>query len=84
MPTLKPFADDATAIAISELRVENGQDQIAIYGSLDLTRDKAGLKHAHDLKAVLDAVVRVLEADSSLPEHIAPPEKPQTVKNPFG
>ena len=83
MEALKPFADDATAIAIAELKVENGQDRIAVYGSLDLTRDKAGLKQARDLKAVLDEVIRVLEADKALPDRIAPPEKPTTVKNPF-
>ena len=83
MATLKPFADDATTTAIGELTVENGQDRIAVYGSLDLTRDKAGLKQARDLKALLDEVVRVLETDKALPERIAAPEKPKTVKNPF-
>jgi hypothetical protein len=37
---------------------------------------------ARALKAVLDQVVRVLEA-KALPEKIAPPEKPTQVKNPF-
>ena len=83
MATLKPFADDATATAIGELKMENGQDRIAVYGSLDLTRDKAGLKQARDLKAILDEVVRVLETDKALPERIAAPEKPKTIKNPF-
>lgn len=41
MATLKPFAEGATATAIGELKIENGQDRIAIYGSLDLTRAKA-------------------------------------------
>ena len=84
MPTMKPFADDATALSIGELKVENGQDRIALYGSLDLTRDKAGLQHARELKALLDEILRVLEADKSLPASVPPPDKPQTVKNPFG
>ncbi len=83
MPTLKPFADDAAAIAIGELKIENGQDRIALYGSLDLTRDKAGLRHARELAAVLADVVRVLEADTALPDAVAPAETPRTVKNPF-
>ena len=83
MATLTPFADDAAAMSIGELKIENGQDRIAVYGSLDLTRDKAGLKRARDLKALLDEVIGVLETDKALPERIAPPEKPATVKNPF-
>ena len=41
--TLKPFADDSAASAIGGLTVENGRDRVALYGSLDLTRDRAGL-----------------------------------------
>ena len=37
MPTMKPFADDATALSIGELKIENGQDRIALYGSLERT-----------------------------------------------
>ena len=83
MATFKPFADDAAATAIGDLKIENGQDRIAVYGSLDLTRDKAGLKQARELIALLDEVVRALEADKALPERVAPPEKPATVRNPF-
>ena len=41
MATLEPFAEGATATAIGELKIENGQHRIAIYGSLGLTRAKA-------------------------------------------
>ena len=84
MSTMKPFADDAAALSIGELKVENGLDRIALYGTLDLTRDKAGLQHARELKVVLDDILRVLEADKNLPVNVMPPEKPQQVKNPFG
>jgi hypothetical protein len=83
MARMKPYADDATSISIGELTLENGQDCIAVYGNLDLTRDKQGLQHARDLKAVLDEVVRLLEAEKALPDKVPPPEKPQQVKNPF-
>jgi hypothetical protein len=83
MPELKPFADDSAAIEIGDLKLENGRDRIACYGSLDLTRDKAGLALAQRLQAVLAAVVRVLEADATLPDTIPPPKRPGTVKNPF-
>ena len=80
---MKPFADDAASISIGELTVENGTDRIALYGSLDLTRDKQGLAHARALKALLDQAVQLLEADKSLPD-AAPPAAAKTVANPFG
>lgn len=84
MPQLDPFADDAASLGIGDLTVENGRDRIAVYGSLDLTRDKAGLKRARDLKAVLDAIVGHLEATHDLPHAVPEPEAPTSVKNPFG
>ncbi len=83
MTTLKPFADDAASVSIGELTVENGTDRIALYGSVDLTRDKQGLAHARALAALLDEAIRLLEADTSLPDAVPPPVAPGTVKNPF-
>ena len=81
--SLTPFADDSTSTTVAGLTVENGTDAIALYGQSDITRDKAGLAHARALKALLDGIVRVLESDKNLPDRIAPPDKPETVKNPF-
>ncbi len=83
MPDMTPFANDSAAIEIGDLKLENGRDRIACYGSLDLTRDKAGLALARQLQAVLAAVVQALEADAALPDTIPPPKKRGTVKNPF-
>ena len=83
MPDMTPFADDSAAIEVGDLKLENGRDRIACYGSLDLTRDKAGLALARQLQAVLAAVVQALEADAALPDTIPPPKKRGTVKNPF-
>ena len=83
MTTLKPFADDAASVSIGELTIENGTDRIALYGSVDLTRDKQGLAHARALAALLDEAIRLLEADTSLPDAVPPPVAPKTVKNPF-
>ena len=44
MTKFTPFADDAASMAIDKLTIENGQQQISLYGSLDITRDKAGLQ----------------------------------------
>ncbi len=83
-PKMQPFANDADSIEIAGLTIENGTDSIAVYGNLDLTRDKPGLEKARTLKAILDAVVQALEADKALPDKIEPPKKPDEVKNPFG
>lgn len=83
MKTIKPYANDTDSVGIGELTIENGTDRVAIYGSIDLTRDKEGLEHARTLKALLDAVVQELEADKKLPDKIAPPDAPDRVTNPF-
>jgi hypothetical protein len=83
MKTIKPFANESESIGIGDLTIENRTDRVSVYGSLDLTRDREGLRHARDLRALLDKVVQALEAEKRLPDKIAPPEVPQTVKNPF-
>jgi hypothetical protein len=83
-PKMQPFANDADSIGVAGLTIENGTDRIAVYGNLDLTRDKPGLEKARTLKAILDAVVKALEAEKSLPDKIEPPKKPDEVQNPFG
>lgn len=82
-PGFEPYADDSAASAIGGLTLENGRDRVALYGSLDLTRDRAGLEQARQLRALLEEVVRVLESDPALPDAIGPPREPDTVKNPF-
>jgi len=83
MKTITPFANDSEAQSLGGLTIENGTDQVSLYGSLDLTKDKVGLKQARALKATVGAIIEVLEAEKSLPDKIAPPDKPQEVKNPF-
>ena len=82
MTTLIPFADDAASVSIGKLTIENGTDRLALYGSLDITRDRHGLAQARVLQAVLDQAVRVLEAEKDLPSELAPVAV-KTVKNPF-
>ena len=82
MTALKPFADDAASLQLGGLTVENGTLRIALYGNLEITRDKAGLSLARQMRALLDQVVATLET-GSLPDRVPPPVKPTTVKNPF-
>ena len=81
---LRPYSDDSASIGIGALTVENGRDQVSLHGSLDLTRDQAGLEQARALKALLDQVVQALESEKDLPAKLPPPDKPGTVSNPFG
>lgn len=83
MTKLTPFADDSASLSIGDLTIENGTDRIALYGSLDLTRDKQGLTHARALKTLLDQAVQHLEAEKSLPDLVPAPSAPKNVANPF-
>ena len=78
-----PTADDPTSTSIAKLTIENGTDRIALYGSLDLTRDRQGLAHARVLQAILDQVVRVLEAQTDLPDAVPAAAALRSVVNPF-
>lgn len=83
MKPLEPFANESQSLGIGDLTIENRTDRVALYGSIDLTRDKAGLAQARRLKALLDKVVATLEAARDLPEALPPPKKPGKVPNPF-
>ena len=79
---LQPFQNDSQSLGIGEMTVENRVDQVEIYGSLAITRDKAGLQLARELKAVVDATLAALEGTAELPEHIAL-RPTDSVDNPF-
>jgi hypothetical protein len=83
MSSIKPYQNEAESLAIGDLTVENRVDRVSVYGTIELTKDKAGLEQARALKAIVDAVVAALEREKDLPEHVQvkPTEK---VRNPFG
>ena len=45
-----PFKNESDAVTLGDLKIENREDQISIYGRLALTRDRAGLEAAKALK----------------------------------
>ncbi|WP_419952728.1 hypothetical protein [Methylobacterium sp.] len=78
-----PFADDATVETIGGLSVENGTLAIALHGSLDLSRDKAGLERARRLRTIAEEIVAVLET-ADLPDEVArTASNTRKVENPF-
>lgn len=79
------FKNEAETQTLQELTVENRLDRVSLYGSLDITRDAAGLARALQLKALLDGVVATLSAEQAsgtLPEQISL-KASETVANPF-
>lgn len=76
-----PFKNESDCIQIGDLNIENRIDRVTIFGSVDLTLDKAGLKVAQELKAVIDSTLAEMEK-ADLPDKIAiaPVEN---VENPF-
>ncbi|WP_114809864.1 hypothetical protein [Paraburkholderia kururiensis] len=77
--------DDVLNVQGDALTVENGTTRVVVSGTLEITRDKRGLKAALALKQALDSVVETLQAQSDLPEKISdePDAKPGVVNNPF-
>ena len=81
MSKLVPFQNESDSLTIDDLTIENRLDRVSIYGSLQITRDKQGLKHAQALKAMLDSVVTLLKG-ADLPDHI-PAAAAEKTDNPF-
>jgi hypothetical protein len=83
----KAFANDTDVLNIQgdALTVSNDPTRIVVSGTLEVTRDEAGLKAALALQQAVDCIVDVLQNEASLPEHIVeePPAPTGTVKNPF-
>jgi hypothetical protein len=77
-----PFANEFDSLEIGGLIFENRVNEVSIYGSIDITRDKKGLEAAQKIAALLNAVVKRLSSEE-LPESIPPPKETDTVKNPF-
>jgi len=81
---IKPFADDEAAVSIEDLYIENGTARVVISGSVEITRDSAGLERARVLKDLADHLVAALEAIE--PQQAQPDERIASVdqvENPF-
>jgi len=76
------YENETDLFSVGGMTVENRLDRISIYGSLDITKDKAGLENALKLKRIIDASIDALKRDKNLPEHIVVLGV-DTVENPF-
>lgn len=77
-----PFQNESDTFNMDKLTVENRMDRISIYGSLDITKDKAGLEHSMLLKRLIDGTIDELKRDKQLPDQISLKDA-ETVNNPF-
>jgi hypothetical protein len=84
MTDFSPFRNESDAITLGDLKIENREDHIAVYGSLALTRDRPGLAAAKALRDIFERIVKELEGEHDLPIKVAAAEPAVTVKNPFG
>ncbi|GLU33450.1 hypothetical protein WKR88_17275 [Trinickia caryophylli] len=77
--------DDVLNIEGDALTVSNGTTRVVIAGTLEIARDRRGLKAALALKQAVDAIVTSLQGDSHLPQRVddEPPTPTGTVDNPF-
>lgn len=82
MSDFKPYANESDVIRIGALEVENRTDRVSLTGDVVLTRDKAGLALARELLALMDQVVKTLEAEKKLPDAVEILAA-KVVKNPF-
>ncbi len=67
------------------LTISNGMTRVLIAGTLEIGKDKRGLKTARALKQAMDSIVAALEAEQALPDESKdePPAALGHVDNPF-
>ena len=76
-----PFRNETDRLRIGDLTLENRLDRVSLSGSLDITRDLAGLDAARELMELLSLTLHEL-VHARLPDKVA--AGAATVKHPFG
>ena len=76
------FGPDA-ALTLSDLTIETDATMLAIYGSIDIKRDKKGLADLTRLKEIIDKAHCDLTSDHQLPDVLPDPSAGEEVDNPF-
>ncbi|MFT9297353.1 MAG: hypothetical protein ABF542_04505 [Gluconobacter sp.] len=78
-----PFLDAGESVQIDDLTIENGEERIAVYGRLEIRRDRIGLQDIQALKAQVDAIARELEGSAHLPERVRSAQQMSVMPGPF-
>lgn len=79
--SFQAFKDNSASLDIGGLTLENNEERVSIYGSLNIGRDQQGLQQAKQLQGILAEMVNYLE-QQDLPAQIET-FTPKAVKNPF-
>ncbi len=79
--SFQAFKDNSASMDIGGLTLENNEERVSIYGSLNIGRDQQGLQQARQLQGILAEMVNYLE-QQDLPAQIET-FTPKAVKNPF-
>jgi hypothetical protein len=83
MRLIHPFQNESESASLDGLTIENRTTHVAIYGNISLTRDKAGLARARQLRDLLQDVAQALEGEAEhLPDEVTS-KATTTAKNPF-
>lgn len=80
---MNSFDDHVTEV--DGLNIEHREDQVSLYGSIDIRRSKTGLEKARRIALELQQVVGFLEAEErkgSLPDDLSDLPR-EMVANPF-
>lgn len=77
-----PYANENEVVRIGGLEIGNRTDRVSLTGDLVLSRDKAGLLLARELQALLNQVVRLLEAEKPLADTLQT-RPAKDINNPF-
>lgn len=80
--SFKPFANESSVVTVDQLTVENRLDRVIVTGAIEITHDKAGLAKAEALLALLQPVLRHLQQQAGLPDHVVT-VAPSSRSNPF-
>ncbi|MBS1035979.1 hypothetical protein [Gluconobacter cerinus] len=81
--TFFPFEEGSARLQIDDLAIENGAECIALYGRLEIRRDRIGLQDIQALKAQIDAIARELEGSAHLPDRARVAREDRVIPNPF-
>jgi hypothetical protein len=78
---ISPFANESESFNIGGLNIENREDRVSIFGSIDITRDAEGLDNAQILRELFDDILTSLNS-GPLPDKISI-DPAENVRNPF-